>query len=553
MLSPGRRGTLDDYLAADDIVSIPAIAEQDWDTLRRQAGWRLTRRFCTLRNLLVHGVRFTRDAMGFAWGGIYRTLFVSAIVTTSYRNEGHFRSGERIRGTSDFFVGTFVLPRSGADAREIVRLINLRHHVAGVCRPAGDDRVRVIDAYEAEFAYVATAFIESMRRGLELSGLPSDSRQGRDLGWPICVVLYQVAGLAGLTRMPRDLAAHERFRDAFDRHLREHPPSPRVRRMAQEIARRIVPVTASLADETVAGHVARHIDPETREYLFPGGEIPADLEPQRIAWQRREAAKRRTPGIERRSRERQTLWQRPDVAALHRAYHDAVHVNTSDEVDDRLIGAILLYALDSGAAARPLERRSIDLAAGQPLIRQGESVGEMYVVLSSTAPLVVLHAADAAAEPRQLATLAAPTVLGEIGMWRGQPAVATVLSREPNRLELIVIDRVRFEELKQEPGFRAATASEVQRRLSLNSALVGTLLEDTAARTGDLRLASIAQLFRFLTGDSHVSLHAVIDLPAEATPAECVDALRRQVDDAIRAGLPPDLERYLGNVVATIG
>ena len=553
MPSPARRGTLDDYLAADDIVSIPAVAEREWDTIRRQAAWRITRRFLTFRNLLAHGYRFTRDAMGFAWGGIYRTLFVSAIVTTSYRNEGHFRSGERIKGTNDFFVGNFALPRSGADVREIVRLVNLRHHVAGVCKPVDDERVRVIDAYEAEFAYVATAFIESIRRGLELCGLPSGSGPGRDLAWRICVVLYQVAGLAGLTRMPRDLAAHERFRDAFDRHLRERPPSPRVRRMAQEIAGRIVPVTACYSDETVARHIARHIDPETREYLFPGGEIPADLEPQRIEWQRRQAPEGRTSGIEARSRDRQAIWERPDIAALHRAYHDAVFVNTSDEVDDRLIGAILLYALDSGAAAPPLERRSIDLAAGQPLIRQGESVGEMYVVLSATAPLVVLHTTEAGAEPRQVATLAAPTVLGEIGMWRGQPAVATVLSREPNRLEVIVIDRARFEELKQEPGFRAATAAEVQRRLALNSAFVGTLLDDATARTGDPRLASIAQLFRFLTGDSRVSLDAVIDLPEEATPAECVDALRRQVDDAIRAGLPPDLERYVGNVVATIG
>ncbi len=553
MPSPARRGTLDDYLAAAEIMTIPVMAEQEWDSIRRQAGWQLTRRFCTLRNLLVHGIRFTSDAMGFAWGGIYRTLFVSAIVTTSYRNEGHFRSGERIRGTNDFFVGNFALPRSGANVREIVQLINLRHHVAGVCRPEEGDRVRVIDVYEAEFAYVATAFIESIRRGLALCGLPADSRQGRDLAWPICVVLYQVAGLAGLTRMPRDLAAHERFRDAFDQHLRDRPPSPRVRRMAQEIARRIVPITSCYSAETVAAHVARHIDPETREYLFPGGKIPANLEPERIEWQRRQAPEGRTSGIERRSQDRRAIWERPDVAALHRAYRDAILGNASDEVNDRLIGAILLYALDSGTAAEPLGRRSIDLAAGQPLIRQGESLGEMYVVLSATTPLVVLHATDAAAEPRQVATLAAPTVLGEIGMWRGQPAVATVLSREPNQLDVIVIDRARFEELKEESGFRAATAAEVQRRLALNSALVGTLLDDTAARTGDPRLASIAQLFRFLTGDSHVALDAVIDLPAEATPAECVDALRRQVDDAIRAGLPPDLERYLGNVVATIG
>ena len=65
--------------------------------------------------------------------------------------------------------------------------------------------------------------------------------------------------------------------------------------------------------------------------------------------------------------------------------------------------------------------------------------------------------------------------------------------------------------------------------------------------------ASIAQLFRFLTGDSHVSLDKIIDLSDHATPAECVEALRRQVDEVTRTGLPVDLERYLGHLVATIG
>jgi hypothetical protein len=46
----------------------------------------------------------------------------------------------------------------------------------------------------------------------------------------------------------------------------------------------------------------------------------------------------------------------------------------------------------------------------------------------------------------------------------------------------------------------------------------------------------------------------VIGLPADATPDECVEALRSQVDEAIRVGgLPPDLERYLDTIVATIG
>ncbi|MFM7137512.1 MAG: cyclic nucleotide-binding domain-containing protein, partial [Planctomycetota bacterium] len=351
----------------------------------------------------------------------------------------------------------------------------------------------------------------------------------------------------------RDLAAHERFRDAYDRRLRERPSSPRVHRMAQEIARRIVPITAANADERVRDHVGRHLDPETAAYLFR--EPPdADLEAARLAWIGRFHGQG-VQAIEARSRVRQAIWRRPDVAALTKAYEEAASVNTDDTIDDRLIGAILLHALDADSeSARPFERRTITLAAGDAFIRQGDTVGEMYVVLSATAPLVVLHQTEAAPEPRQVATLAAPTVLGEIGMWRGQPAVATVLTRRPNRLDVLVIDARRFESLKNESGFRAATAAEVQRRLSLNSALVGTLLDDTAARTGDPRLKSIAQLFRYLTGDSHVALDAVIDLREEATPAECIEALRTQVDAVIAAGgLPPDLERYLGHVVATIG
>lgn len=545
--SPRVGGTLDNFLAPADIVGVPDLAAADWNAVRRRAGRWLAWRFCTLRNLMVHRGRFADDAMGFAWGGIYRTLFVSSIVTTSFRNEGHFRSSERIRGTADFFSGAFVLPKSLAEFRELVRLVNLRHHVAGVVSPTGKDHVRVAAAYEAEYAYVATAFVESIRRGLGLCGLPPTSRRGREIAAQVCTILYQIAGFVGLSRMPRDLAAHERFRDAFDRHLRERPPSARVRRMAQEIAHRIVPFTAHMADESVRGHVDRHLDPDTREFLFPGGGMAPELEVQRTQWRGRETM----ADVELRSRARETIWRRPDVAALHAAYRAAA----ADSTDDRLIGAILLHALDAGRdSPGPLERRTIDLAAGRPLIRQGETVGEMYVVLSATAPLVVLVAPQADAEPRQVATLAAPTVLGEIGMWRGQPAVATVLSREPNRLEVIVIDQDRFQALKHESGFRAATAAEVQRRLALNSSLVGTLLDDTVMRTGDARLASIAQLFRYLTGDSHVALDAITGLPEDATPAECVEALRTQVDEAIAAGgLPPDLERYLGRVVATIG
>jgi len=549
-VSGSHRGTLDEFLAPEDIIPVSGMTDAEWDAVRQAPGRALAWRFCTLRNLWVHRGRFACDAFGFAWGGIYRTFLVGSIVATSYRNEGLFRAGERIQGTSDFFRGGFLLPRSSAEFGEIVRLVNLRHHVAGVVTRHDDGGYRVIDGYEADHAYVATAFIESIRRGMAACGLPPDSPRGRELTGQVCTVLYQLAGFAGLRRMPRDLAAHERFRDAYDRRLRDRPASPRVRRMGREIARRIVPVTAALADETVGNHIRRHIDPETAGNLFP--EPPgADLEQQRREWGRRLRGRRPIEAIRGRSAARASIWNRPDVAALCAAYEAA----TTDLTEDRLIGAILLHAIDArGDDVRPLERRTIDLAAGEPLIRQGEKISEMYVIVSATAPLVVLHREAAAAEPIQVATLTAPTVLGEIGMWRGQPAVATVLSRERSRLDALVIDSQHFASLKHEPGFRAATAAEVQRRLSINTALAGTKLEDAAAGSGDPRLASIAQLFRYLTGDSHVSLDAVIDLPDDATPVECVDALRRQVDEAIAGGgLAPDLVHHLKEVVSTIG
>jgi CRP-like cAMP-binding protein len=545
-----RLGTLDEFLAPEDIVPFRILSDEEWNTIRRAAGGQLAWRFATVRNLWVHRGRIVPDAIGFAWAGIYRTLLVGSIVATSYRNEGLFRAGERIQGTGDFFRGGFLLPRSSNEFREIARLVNLRHHVAGVVVADADGGYRVIDGYEADYAYVATAFIEAIRRGMAACGLPSDSPRGRALAERVCTVLYQIAGLTGLQRVPRDLAAHERFRDAYDHHLRERPASARLQRMAMEIARRIVPVTAAMADETVLGHVRRHLDAETKTFLFPT-EPDAELEAQRQEWRRRLRCTTRESGLRNRSKDRALLWQRADVAALHAAYVAA----GSHDTTDRLIGAILLHALDASRGTEPLFKiRTIELAAGEPLIRQGQPVDEMYVILSATAPLCVLKAVSDAAEPREVATLAAPTVLGEIGMWRNRPAVASVVSRRPNRVEALVIDRAGFEALSQEPGFRAATAAKVQQRLAINAAHVGTLLDDTAAKSGDPRLVSIAQLVRFLSGDSSTPLDAVIDLPDDATPEECVDALRKQAHDAIAAGgLSAELVRQLEPVVATIG
>lgn len=199
-------------------------------------------------------------------------------------------------------------------------------------------------------------------------------------------------------------------------------------------------------------------------------------------------------------------------------------------------------------------RRKVRLVANEPLIVEGASVREMSVVLAATASLVVLKSVHGQAEPQQVAALECPTVLGEIGMWRGKPAVATVLCREPATLDMIVIDQQQFAVLKVESGFRAATAAEVQRRLAINTSLLGSLLHDEAERTRDPRLRSVSHLVDLLSGGSQVPLDAVIDLPDDATPAECVEASRDQAESLVEGpALSPELKMFLEQVVATIG
>ncbi len=543
------RGSLEDFLEPGDIAPIRGVSNREWDALRRRAFIRLAWHFCTLRNLWTHRGRYLHDVIGFGWAGIFRSLRVGSIVTTSYRNEGHFRAGERIFGTEDFFGASFRLPRSSPGGQELVRIVNLRHHVAGVVTPTATGGVEVLPGYEADYAYVATAFIECLRRGYAMCGVAPESDRGRRIAADVCNILYNVAGTVGLSRMPRDLAAHERFCAAYERRLEERPPSSRVRRMAQEIARRIVPVTAAMTDATCADHVARHFDPATTAYLFPDTSVFTDLDQRREEWKAR--LSRVADGSGDRAATRQAVWHRPDVAALWQAYEQAGPRQNAD----RLIGAVLLHALDEpGELPAGYERRTVTLAANEPLIIEGASVREMYVVLAATAPLVVLKSVQGQAEPQQVAALQCPTVLGEIGMWRGKPAVATVLCREPATLDMIVIDQQQFDSLKEESGFRAATAAEVQRRLAINTALLGSLLHDEAERTRDPRLRSVSQLIGFLSGGSHVPLDAVIDLPDDATPAECVEALRDQAESLVQGpALSPELKTFLEQVVATIG
>jgi CRP-like cAMP-binding protein len=236
---------------------------------------------------------------------------------------------------------------------------------------------------------------------------------------------------------------------------------------------------------------------------------------------------------------------------MWRAYEAADPVGP----EARLIGAVLLHAIDEpDDPLRTMVPQTVTLAAGEPLITQGQQVQRMLIVLESSEPLVVMRSSEPGQEPREVVQLAAPNVLGEIGMWRQRPAVATVLCRRPATLRVISIDARQFDGLKTDSGFRAATAASVQRRLTLNSRALATTLGEHARTTRDDRLRSVAQLLAFMEGDSHAPLDAVIGLPEDATPAECLDALREQAHTLVTQGrLPDDVRRSLENVVEVVG
>lgn len=544
-----RTGTLDDFLRPEQLAPLRPLPEIDWDRIRRTSGRRLYWQFCTLRNLIKHRGFIVPDALGFAWGAIYRDMLVSSIVASSYRNGGHFRIEDRTSGTGDFFSGSFALPRSKGAFPEILRMVNLRHHVAGMVETTDSENVSVVPRFEADYAYVATAFIEAIRRGLATCGLPKNSRKGKEIGSQLCTVLYQLAGYTGLTRAPRDIEAHDQFCEAFDQHIRENPPSARVRRMAREYAMGMIPFTAAKARETVKAHVQRHLDTETAELLFPGGEIPEELELEQQEYRRIFSRQKTLPMIVKRSNERQVIWDRPDVAALYQAYRATA--GRPGPANDRLIGAILLHAIVAGRKSnKQLERRTINLVAGETLIKHGETLREMYVVLSATAPLAVEGQHEGMQDLQQLVAVTAPHVLGIMGMWRGQPEVSTIYTHVANQLDVIVIDNEYFSQLNQGSGFQAAMADEVRRRLSLNASIIEELLHQAATSSNDPVLRSIEQLFRYLSGDSHTPLDKVIDLEIDASPAEYVEALRNQVCLAIQDHrLSPQLQECLTKVI----
>ena len=541
-----RRSSLDKYVSIDELMPIRSMKEGEWWRLRWWGVVCLVWYFFDWKKPSVHGRSFPELA-GFAWAGIYRSMRLPEIAAASFKNEGHFRVKGRVSGTERFFGTAFRSSRKSRELQQIIDEVNLRHHVAGIVRRHGRD-FEVLPHYETAFAYVATAFIESIRRGYHARGLDLRSPKGRKISQQVCTVLYQVAGMVGLTRMPKNLEAHEKLRDAVESCLAAHPPSPWMQAQAQEIGKKILPLTSAFAGISLESTLQRYLDPATSSYLFPDPAVVEQVRPVYEEWRNRLRPRPRS------------LWKRilavftrpeppaarHDLEPLWEAYWEA----PDDSTDARLIGAVLLCALGASPEKKawwnPMVLR---LEAREPLFQQGKRHNRCYVLLKSSEPLIVTRKGMPSHDPEaeiEIARVTGPTVLGEIGMWRGRAAITTVFSHKPCELTVLRLDQETFDALKANSGFWNAVAAEVQRRLKISTKVLEKFLREYEEKLQDEKFTSLCQLIRYINGDIHARLDLVPEVQPEMTLAQCVELLRtlassmvdrRPDDPAFRATL----------------
>ena len=555
-------GMIEDYLPPEMIQPIKELSEKEWNGVRRNAFFDFATRFFTLRNLVAYRGKYPRDVGGFAYGALYQTLRASSVVATTYRNGGHLRAGDRLFGTGEEFSQIFKMPRKSKFLHDIIRLVNLRHHVAGVVYPAGvinlsegKSGAKVFHGYEADFAYIAASFVENLMRGYRACGLRPGSRAWQRIGENLTSLLYQSAGATGLHRAPKDFRANEEFCRAYEQRFKTRPPGERITAMARETALRMSPITAAMTGISMEEHLDRHIDEISRQWLFPDRSVLKEMEPIHAQWikMRRESAKRVWRAE--RQRHREALWERPDVAALWEAYGKIPRTNT----DSRLMGAILLHAIDVPESSYRIE--TIELTPERPLLRQGEVSEAMVVILDSSEPLVITCSTEpesgsegAKAEVKVHDEISAPAILGDLGLLGNRRELTTTGVRRPATLRVIRINRNQFASLSTQSGFRSAVAADVQHALRTEVKGHLHLLANQPEMETDAGYRSLVLLLGHLCGEKGVDLDRIVAYPQEATVQEAIEFLRPLAADVKRRlGDRHHLTKLINSVTETIG
>ena len=555
------RGMLEDYIPPEMIGPIPEISDKEWNSRRRSSFFNLLTRFLTFRNLLAYRGHYTRDVLGYGWGALYQTLRSTSVVATTYRNGGHLRAGERLFGTGEFSQ-IFRLPRNSKFLHEVIRVVNLRHHVAGVVLPSGilnlaegKAGAEVMPGYEADFAYISASYVDNIMRGYRACGVRPGSRTWQRLGENLTVILYQTGKATGLSRAPKDFHAQNEFCRAYEERFRSHPPGERITAMARETALRMVPVTAAMTGISMEEHIDRHIDDLSRDWLFPDRSVLKEMEPVYTEWMELREEKAKAAKKAARQRLREELWERPDVAALWEAYGKIPRTHT----DSKLMGAILLHAIDDPASSYKIE--TIQITPEKPLLRQGQVSEAMVVILESSEPLVVSCSEEpesdscvAGSEVEVVDEISGPAVLGDLGLLGNRRELTTTGVRRPATLRVIRIDRQQFASLSTQSGFRSAVAADVHHAIHTEVKGLLHLLEKHPEMETDVGYRSLVLLLQHLCGESDVPMDRIEGYPQHATLQESIEFLRPLAADVKhRLADRHNLSKLINAVVETIG
>jgi hypothetical protein len=552
---------LEDHIPAEMIGLIPEISEKEWNSRRKSSFFNLLTRFLTFRNLLAYRGHYTRDVLGYGWGALYQTLRASSVVATTYRNGGHLRAGERLFGTGEFSQ-IFKMPRNSKFLHDVIRVVNLRHHVAGVVLPSGvlnlvegHSGAEVIPGYEADFAYIAASYVDNIMRGYRACGVRPGSRTWQQLGENLTVILYQSAKATGLSRAPKDFHAQEEFCRAYDQRFKSHPPGERITAMARETALRMVPVTAAMTGISMEEHIDRHIDELSRNWLFPDRSVLKEMEPVYAEWMELRKEKAKAAKKAARQRLREELMERPDVTALWEAYEKIPRTHT----DSKLMGAILLHAIDDPESSYKIE--TIQITPDKPLLHQGEVSEAMVVILESSEPLLITCSAEpesnsckAEAEVEVVDKISGPAILGDLGLLGNRRELTTTGVRRPATLRVIRIDRHQFAALSKQSGFRSAVAADVQYALRTEVKGLLHLLVNHPEMATDEGYRSLVLLLQHLCGEEGVVLDRIDGYPQHATVQESIEFLRPLAADVKRRlGDRHHLTKLINAVAETIG
>ncbi len=403
----------------------------------------------------------------YMWIAILDDLLDRKIAINTFKNRGHADGEKRIGRTRDFFLGSMVHNRM----QDIDDFVNLVHELAGVCDRDASGEIGVTPYYEQSFLYVLSSLIERMRDYYERElRIRRESEEGRRLAKDLCDFWYGIAHRVGLHRRPEGVEGHEAFVATHEsRIIPEMEGDASTQEKIHGMAERFLPMVAKISNTSQAEFVEllQSVRPTLARLLALDGKEYSSQRPRT------------------RSLAAETL--RYFAGSLSNKIRLLLSGPTEQEKTLAILrqAAIRPHAYPAIRAVyhlsrlRPdihLARERLHLQKGEALIEEGCSPDNLYIVLSTSAPLDIVVKKEKVAEigPGK------PRILGEMGMFKGITQ-ASVLAREDADLEVIRIPREQFTELLKFPEgtwLKRTLIPQMQSRLKDNERTLQQAGED---------------------------------------------------------------------------